>query len=177
MSGRTTKLANIVLASLTSLALPLSGIAQVSSGTLSSPSESLSTEPILVDPSQSLSTEPILIDPLAAVQDSDDDGLPDDVDNCRMVPNTKFGACDSDRDGYGNACDGDFNQDGSTDGMDFVEHFLADFQAGVDSGAGTDMDCDGVVTGLDFADHFLPNFLDGQPGLVGWFSDAHHHWR
>ena len=136
----------------------------MSSGTLSSPSESLSTEPILVDPSQSLSTEPILIDPLAAVQDSDDDGLPDDVDNCRMVPNAKFGACDSDRDGYGNACDGDFNQDGTTDGMDFVEHFLADFQAGVDSGAGTDMDCDGAVTGLDFAEHFLPNFLEGSPG-------------
>jgi len=179
MTGRTHKFTNAVLASLTSLALPLSGIAQVSSGTLTSPTESLSTEPILasgavtglvyeqgsrVNPLQALSTEPILVSPLAAVEDSDGDGLADASDNCRMVANSKFGACDSDGDGYGNACDGDFNQDGSTDGMDFVQHFLADFQSGVDSGAGTDMDCDGVVTGLDFADHFLPNFLEGQPG-------------
>ncbi len=42
--------------------------------------------------------------------DSDGDGVADDTDNCTLVTNP--GQRDTDDDGYGNVCDGDFNQDG-----------------------------------------------------------------
>ena len=95
--------------------------------------------------------------------DTDGDGLSDVNDVCTRVPNTSRDLCDSDGDGFGNLCDGDFDQSGTTDGSDFSEHFLVDFQSGIDSGRGTDMDCDGVVTGEDFL-RFLSNFTQGTPG-------------
>ncbi|MGE4651588.1 MAG: thrombospondin type 3 repeat-containing protein, partial [Myxococcota bacterium] len=100
----------------------------------------------------------------AWAQDTDGDGVPDTADNCRTLPNAGASACDTDADGYGNACDGDFNQDGATDGADFVDYFLPDFLSGVDRGIGSDMDCDGAVTGIDFATHFIANFSEGTPG-------------
>ena len=95
--------------------------------------------------------------------DADGDGLSDAHDMCTQVPNTSGSQCDSDGDGFGNLCDGDFDQSGTTDGSDFMNHFLADFQAGIDSGRGTDMDCDGMVTGADF-EYFIANFALGTPG-------------
>ena len=107
--------------------------------------------------------------------DSDGDGVPDRVDNCVEVPNAGAASCDSDQDGYGNACDGDFNNDGASNGRDFgFGHFLSDFVGGGQSkntaGApqGTDMNCDGAVNGLDFAPpHFITQFIEGRPGASG----------
>jgi hypothetical protein len=41
--------------------------------------------------------------------DADDDGVPDEADNCTQVSNPS--QIDADADGYGNACDADFNND------------------------------------------------------------------
>jgi uncharacterized protein (TIGR03790 family) len=54
-----------------------------------------------------LMTAPIVLD---ATPDSDGDGVPDSVDNCIEVPNAD--QRDTDGDGYGNACDADFDNDG-----------------------------------------------------------------
>ena len=42
--------------------------------------------------------------------DTDTDGVPDSQDNCVLQQNASQG--DSDLDGYGNVCDGDFDNDG-----------------------------------------------------------------
>jgi hypothetical protein len=44
------------------------------------------------------------------IDDPDGDGISADVDNCQMVANAN--QRDTDGDGYGNPCDGDFNNDG-----------------------------------------------------------------
>ena len=51
--------------------------------------------------------------------DADGDGVPNELDNCIDIPNAGVLACDSDMDGYGNACDADFNNDGVSDGVDY----------------------------------------------------------
>ncbi len=51
-----------------------------------------------------------------ADEDSDGDGVPDNVDNCIRTANPDQG--DDNRDGYGNRCDGDFNGDLVTDNVD-----------------------------------------------------------
>jgi hypothetical protein len=50
--------------------------------------------------------------------DSDRDGWPDPEDNCRDVANPD--QADSDQDGFGSLCDGDFNNDGATGAPDVV---------------------------------------------------------
>ena len=50
--------------------------------------------------------------------DSDADGVPDDADNCTLVENAD--QRDTDEDGFGNICDGDFNGDCTTDGIDWA---------------------------------------------------------
>ncbi|MDX2419202.1 MAG: hypothetical protein QNK19_17215 [Xanthomonadales bacterium] len=49
-------------------------------------------------------------------QDSDSDGIPDTCDNCLLRANEDQRDTDSDR--YGNMCDGDLNNDGSTNTLD-----------------------------------------------------------
>ena len=49
--------------------------------------------------------------------DQDGDGIADTMDNCTLTPNP--GQRDTDRDGYGNACDADLNNDGVVDLTDF----------------------------------------------------------
>ncbi len=48
--------------------------------------------------------------------DSDNDGVPDSVDNCSELPNPE--QRDNDGDGHGNLCDGDLNQDCVVNAMD-----------------------------------------------------------
>jgi hypothetical protein len=96
--------------------------------------------------------------------DSDGDGVVDGEDNCPLVPNAGALSCDTDQDGIGNACDGDFNGDGTTSASDFISHFLPDFKTGRDSGHGTDMNCDGSLNASDFTEHFIDNFMAGKPG-------------
>jgi len=50
------------------------------------------------------------------VADTDSDGIPDVVDNCRTLSNAN--QVDSDFDGFGNRCDGDLNNNGSTNAFD-----------------------------------------------------------
>jgi hypothetical protein len=51
-----------------------------------------------------------------AAVDGDGDGYVDVMDNCAQVPNPD--QRDTDSDGYGNLCDGDLNNDGSTNTLD-----------------------------------------------------------
>ncbi|NRA09017.1 MAG: thrombospondin type 3 repeat-containing protein [Myxococcales bacterium] len=106
--------------------------------------------------------------------DTDGDSVGDACDNCVGVPNAGILGCDSDLDGYGNLCDGDFNNDLITDGLDFSPLWLADFMAGSPTNnaagnpQGTNMNCDSVVDGVDFAiPFFLTQFASGIPGPSG----------
>ena len=70
----------------------------------------------------------------AAGEDSDADGVPDALDNCIDEPNGPVlgpnDQVDSDGDGFGNVCDGDFNQDVFVGGPDF-DTFLQCFNLAV----------------------------------------------
>jgi uncharacterized protein (TIGR03790 family) len=83
--------------------------------------------------------------PLAAVSDSDGDGVPDRRDVCREQPNPD--QRDSDGDGFGDLCDGDFDQDGVVGAPDLLR-----FEQAVRTGRlfpGADLDGDGVVDDRD----------------------------
>jgi hypothetical protein len=95
--------------------------------------------------------------------DSDGDGIVDPQDNCMVVGNPA--QQDTDGDLFGNACDCDFDQDGTCGIQDF-NLFLLDFTSSNDSGSGTDMDGDGGVGIGDF-NLFLPGFQSGAPGPSG----------
>jgi hypothetical protein len=99
--------------------------------------------------------------------DSDDDGVPDPEDDCRDVANPD--QHDSDHDGYGNLCDGDFTNDGTVGGPD-----LLILGRGFGSSAGdpdfdpkADMNGDGVIGGPDLG-LWYPLFLmpAGPSGLA-----------
>jgi len=47
---------------------------------------------------------------VTVIHDQDGDGVPDEIDNCILVPNPD--QRDTDGDGYGNVCDADLNNDG-----------------------------------------------------------------
>lgn len=83
------------------------------------------------------------------VADTDGDGIADNVDNCPKTSNAH--QLDSDADGFGNACDADFNGDRRVDALD-----QALFDAAYGSSTGqpaflpaADMDGDGRITALD----------------------------
>ena len=105
--------------------------------------------------------------------DSDGDGVANIIDNCSSIPNAGTAGCDSDLDGYGNLCDGDFNNDLSVDGADFSPTFLSDFAGGTMSlngngdPNGSDMNCDAAVDGADFNPPFIDQFIAGTPGPSG----------
>ena len=97
--------------------------------------------------------------------DTDGDLVPDDMDNCSTRPNganEKSNQIDSDRDGYGNACDPDYNNDFGVTADDFGV-FLSSL--GGPGGGQADHDGDGVITVLDFG-HFV-QFLGEPPGTSG----------
>jgi hypothetical protein len=96
--------------------------------------------------------------------DTDGDGVFDVDDNCSSNPNPN--QCDSDQDGYGNICDGDFDQNGIVDASDFPI-FIARHATAVDSGKNEDMDCNCCVNANDFDGYFLPQISQGFPGPSG----------
>ena len=112
-----------------------------------------------------------------AAGDCDDDGALNSDDNCRKVANGPSvpdaggnSQLDADGDGFGNACDGDFDQDGFVGGPDF-DVFLQCFGVTPGPGVGpaddptceeSDMDGNGLVDAAD-NELFLAVF-NGPPG-------------
>jgi hypothetical protein len=85
--------------------------------------------------------------------DIDRDDVLDATDNCVMAANPQQG--DSDLDGYGNRCDGDFDQDGDVDSDD------GDIITGGSCGPICDLDEDGINGSLD--DIIIFASLIGEP--------------
>lgn len=99
-----------------------------------------------------------------SVTDGDSDLVPDGFDNCDADPNGPnqgSNQVDTDVDGYGNACDADYDNDFTVSAADFGT-FLADFGG---PGTLTDHDGDGQTTAADFG-VFLGQFT-GPPGTSG----------
>jgi Thrombospondin type 3 repeat len=94
--------------------------------------------------------------------DTDNDTVVDTLDNCVNTPNAGALFCDTDQDGYGNACDADTNNDGIIGGPDFGS-FTSNFGATGPNVA--DLNCDQVVGGPDFG-KFTASF-GGAPGPSG----------
>ena len=80
--------------------------------------------------------------------DTDSDGVPDAIDNCDLVANAAPDDCDTNTDGFGNACDCDYDQSGACDVTDF-NTFRTSFQ-NPGSNADTDANCDGATNVTDF---------------------------
>ncbi len=101
-----------------------------------------------------------------SIQDADSDLVPDAFDNCSIGangPNEGSNQSDCDGDGYGNACDADYDQDGIVTAADFG-WFLGAFgfvfpPAILDC---RDHDEDNTITAADFG-VFLSQF-GGPPG-------------
>ena len=102
---------------------------------------------------------------LAPGLDSDGDGIDDDFDNCKVVPNGPdepdaggHSQLDTDNDGYGNRCDPDLNNDGLVTVTDFL--ILRARLNSADDDA--DLNGDGIVTVTDFL--ILRGMLNQSPG-------------
>jgi hypothetical protein len=95
--------------------------------------------------------------------DADGDTVTDADDNCKDVPNAGSLFCDTDMDGYGNACDADLNNDGVVGPAEFVTSFAPVFASTGVSDA--DLNCDLIVGGPDYA--IFGQSLYGAPGPSG----------
>ncbi len=80
-------------------------------------------------------------EPPPCASDADTDGACDPEDNCAAVPNAD--QRDTNRDGYGNACDADFDDDGRAGGSDFLALGSAFGAATPDPRYDEDVDADG----------------------------------
>jgi len=108
---------------------------------------------------QSVGTNISFLEVAVAVVDSDGDGVMDDVDNCVATPNAD--QSNSDADVFGNACDADFDNNGS---VDFPDYFTFVSVYGT-ADALADFDGSGTV---DFPDYFTFVRLYGSaPGPSG----------
>ncbi|MEM7083144.1 MAG: dockerin type I domain-containing protein [Pseudomonadota bacterium] len=91
-----------------------------------------------------------------ALPDSDGDGADDGSDNCTLTANAS--QLDADSDGYGNACDADFNNDCATNFVDFA----ALSNAFLSTNALYDLNGDGSVNFLDIS--FFSTLFLTEPG-------------
>lgn len=108
---------------------------------------------------------------LGGGDDTDGDGILDPVDNCVLVMNAP--QRDTDGDGIGNFCDGDFNNDGIINFADF-SFWTPLFQS---SDPDADMDGSGSVNFGDYA--LLVSYFLEAPGPVGttvWISLVDGDW-
>jgi hypothetical protein len=94
--------------------------------------------------------------------DTDADTVPDALDNCTNVPNAGAQFCDTDQDGYGNACDADLNNDSIVGGPDYA---IFGPLYGTSGASDADLDCDLFVNLSDLA-AFALSFADA-PGPSG----------
>jgi len=97
----------------------------------------------------------LLISGQAMGADTDEDGLVDNSDNCTLVSNSD--QRDNDNDGYGNLCDGDFNNDAETN---FGDWFILRQLLGQPGDRRTDLNGDGIT---NFADVIIFRDLVGMP--------------
>ncbi len=81
--------------------------------------------------------------PLAQAADTDGDGVVDNIDNCTLTANAD--QRDSNGDGFGNMCDGDFNNDDVVNAQDLGVMKSNFFSSAPD----TDMNGDGVTNAVD----------------------------
>ena len=97
----------------------------------------------------------------STVPDADGDGVPDSFDNCTLRANAS--QCDSDGDGFGNRCDGDFNQSNTTNAADTT---LFRAQLGQPSVGplfnAADLNCNGFVNSQDTT--LFRGLLGSPPG-------------
>lgn len=101
----------------------------------------------------------------AYAQDADADGIADSDDNCLNTPNAS--QTDTNFDGFGNACDADYWNDGLVDDVDF-EIFAKAFGSSTgDPNFNPDVDSDdnGVIGISDFG--LLGTQTGGPPGASG----------
>ncbi len=105
-----------------------------------------------------------VVDITVANPDADGDGVVDALDNCTLVANP--GQCDSDGDGYGNHCDGDFTGNGVTNAQDtgLFRGQLGKPSAGPVYNA-ADLNCNGAVNAQDTA--LFRQLLGKPPGPSG----------
>src|SRR5262245_8834569 len=108
---------------------------------------------------------------IARAVDADGDGVEDSLDNCRDEANAD--QTDTNLDGYGNACDGDFDNDGVVDARDYAIFSAAYGSHGTapeSSNWNPDVDCDaatdGVIGAADFLCYVRQATL-GRPGPSG----------
>jgi len=102
------------------------------------------------------------VTPEGVSNDIDGDLVLDAVDNCLTTPNgpnEMSNQVDTDQDGYGNACDADYNDDGTTSTLDFA-YFLNAFTGAIPD-LQTDHNGDCETTTLDF-----PLYLEAWVGAV-----------
>lgn len=88
--------------------------------------------------------------------DTDEDGVIDFFDNCRLHANPS--QLDTDADGFGNRCDADFDQDNIVAGTDFGE-LIRFFNSTSEL---HDLDEDGIVAGTDVS--ILFQLFNKAPG-------------
>jgi len=96
---------------------------------------------------------------IEVLRDTDGDGIPDITDNCILVPNPD--QRDTDGDGYGNACDGDLNNDGIVNALD-----VSIFKQRIGSSdPDADLNGDGIVNALDVS--IFKSLIGKKPGPSG----------
>jgi len=93
----------------------------------------------------------------------DGDGVADMHDNCMFIANAD--QADADQDGYGQLCDGDFNNDGKVQLEDFVTFKATYLKNAPSYDEQADFNCDGKVQLTDFVT-FKSMYL-GVPGASG----------
>ena len=111
-----------------------------------------------------------IVDGVAPGLDRDNDTIDDDFDNCLEIANGPNNTAtvgpsqnDTDGDGYGNMCDGDFNQDNFVNSLDLGVFKQRFFTAAPDG----DLNGDGIINSLDLGLFKAMFFLaPGPSGVV-----------
>ncbi|HZM27948.1 MAG TPA: thrombospondin type 3 repeat-containing protein [Gemmatimonadales bacterium] len=97
--------------------------------------------------------------------DDDGDGVPNSVDSCPLVAN--LSRLDSDLDGYGNACDADYNNDGIVGSVDFAKLSMAYGSVEGEASWKPYADCNGDdrIDDVDF--FYMASVFGNPPGPSG----------
>ena len=100
--------------------------------------------------------------------DTDHDGVVDDADNCLLTPNPD--QRDTDADGFGNACDADFNNNGKVDSND-LSKFKLHYGGSAADWPDYDLNGDGKIDAGDLA--IFQHLFGTAPGPTGVHPPEH----